>query len=277
MKNSIKMFLAAILLLGLGACKKEQNKVIFVGGDNPVLTSTAGTDVITLTMPEKGDPAFKLSWTNPNYKFNTGVSSQDVNYTVQFDVAGANFSSAEMQEKSISKDLTFSPTVGELNTMMAKLGLKENEAHKMEIRLKANFAGGAVPLFSNIVKISAVPYLDVAVPLPVTGDLFIVGSATPGGWDNPVPVPTQQLTKVDATTYSITLPLKGGEFYLILPKNGSWDNKYAVKYDDTPPAGLSDGGDFGFNFAKDIPAPATNGTYKIELFFKTGKFKVTKM
>ena len=277
MKNSIKMFLAAILLLSLGACKKEQNKVIFLGGEKPVLTSTSGADVITLTMPEKGDPVFRLSWTNPNYQFNTGGSSQDVSYTLQFDVAGANFSSAEMQEKSLSKDLTFSPTVGELNAIMAKLGLKENEAHKMEIRLKASFAGGAVPLFSNVVKFSAVPYLDVAVPLPVTGQLFIVGSATPGGWDNPVPAPAQQFTKVDATTYSITLPLKGGEFYLILPENGSWANKYAVQYDGTPPAGLSDGGSFGYNFAKDIPAPATNGTYKIEFFFKTGKFKVTKM
>lgn len=277
MKNIITTVLAAILLFGLGACKKEQNKVIFLGGENPVLTSTAGTDAIPLTMAAKGDPAFKLSWTNPDYKFNTGVSSQDVNYTLQFDEAGANFSSGDLQEKSISKDLSYSPTVGELNTMMAKLGLKENEAHKMEIRLKANFAGGAVPLFSNVVKFSAVPYLDVAVPLPGTGELFIVGSATPGGWDNPVPVPAQQLTQVDATTYEITIPLKGGEFYLFLPTNGSWDNKFAVKYDDNPPPGLSDGGDFGFNWDKDIPAPGTDGTYKIELFFKTGKFKVTKM
>ena len=277
MKSIIKMFLAAFLLFSLGACKKEQNKVIFEGGENPVLTSTAGTDVITLTMPVKDDPAFKLSWTNPNYRFNTGISSQDVSYTLQFDKAGAKFSSSDLQEKSLSKDLTYSPTVGELNTMMAKLGLKENEIHKMEVRLKASFAGGAVPLLSNVVSFSAVPYLDVAVPLPVTGELFIVGSATPGGWNNPVPVPAQQLKKIDATTYAITLPLKGGEFYLILPKNGSWDNKYAVKYDDNPPAGLSDGGDFGFNWSKDIPAPATDGTYKIELFFKTGKFKVTKM
>ncbi|MEO6682487.1 MAG: SusE domain-containing protein [Ginsengibacter sp.] len=277
MKNIIKMFLASFLLFGLGACKKVQNKVIFMGGENPVLTSTTGTGVITLAMPAKGDPVFKLSWTNPNYKFNTGVSSHDVNYTLQFDKSGANFSSSDLQEKSLSKELTYSPTVGELNTMMAKLGLKENESHKIEVRVRANFAGGAVPLFSNIVTFSAVPYLDVAVPLPVTGELFIVGSATPGEWNNPVPVPSQQLTKVNATTYEIILPLKGGQFYLLLPKNGSWDNKYAVKYDGTPPAGLSEGGDFGFNWDKDIPGPATTGTYKIELFFKTGKFKVTKM
>src|SRR5690606_17987255 len=135
-------------------------------------------------------------------------------------------------------------------------------------------------LYSNTVSFSAIPYLDVAVPLPASDNLYIIVNATPGGdatgWNNPVPVPNQMFTKPSSTTYEITIDLIGEKEYLIIPVNGSWDTKYAVK-NNPAVAGLNEGGNFGFNFSDNFPGPAVSGTYKIELFFKTGKFKVTKL
>lgn len=279
MKNRFKLLLFVFAITALWSCEKEQNKVVFMGGTPPVL-SASNTGEVPLSLATKDQPALILTWTNPEYKFNTGVSSQDVNYTLQLDVAGANFSSPNLQEKSVSKDLSYTLKVGELNTMLATLDLAENVSHNVEMRLKASLAGGNGELTSNVIAFSATPYLDVAVPLPVSGNLYLIGSATPGGdatgWNNPVPVPSQQFTKTSSTTYEITIDLIGGKEYLVIPVNGSWDAKYAVK-NDPPVPGLNKGGNFGFNFSNNFPGPQESGTYKIELSFKTGKFKVTKL
>ena len=279
MKNRFKLLLFVFAITALWSCEKEQNKVVFMGGTPPVLSASI-TGEVPMSLATKDQPALVLTWTNPEYKFNTGVSSQDVNYTLQLDVAGANFSSPNLQEKSVSKDLSYTLKVGELNTMLATLDLAEDVSHNVEMRLKASLAGGNGELISNVITFSATPYLDVAVPLPVSGNLYLIGNATPGGdatgWNNPVPVPSQQFTKTSSTTYEITIDLIGGKEYLVIPVNGSWDTKYAVK-NDPPVPGLNKGGNFGFNFSNNFPGPQESGTYKIELSFKTGKFKVTKL
>lgn len=38
--------------------------------------------------------ALRLNWTNPDYMFTTGVSSHDVTYTIEIDVEGGKFESA---------------------------------------------------------------------------------------------------------------------------------------------------------------------------------------
>ncbi|MGI8637063.1 MAG: hypothetical protein ACR2KZ_16845 [Segetibacter sp.] len=121
-----------------------------------------------------------------------------------------------------------------------------------------------------------VPYaIPPKVAPPATGRLYLVGSATAGGWNNPVPVPLQEFTKISETLYQITVPLIGGQEYLLLPLNGDWGHKYAVK--DNSVAGLAEGGDFGFDLSKNFPGPAASGNYKIVVDFQRGKFAVTKM
>jgi hypothetical protein len=107
-------------------------------------------------------------------------------------------------------------------------------------------------------------------PMPLPNNLYIVGDATAGGWNNPVPVPAQQFTRVNLTTYQITLPLIGGKSYLLLPLNGNWDHKYG----GTSATGgtlLVDGAVPGSN----TPAPAADGTYKIVVDFSVPSYTVT--
>ena len=119
-------------------------------------------------------------------------------------------------------------------------------------------------------KYTVTPY---AGALP-DGSLYIVGDATAGGWNNPVPVPAQQFTRVNSAAWEITLPLTGGKEFLVLPFNGEWSKKYALK--DNSLAGIDAGGEFGYHqdgqpapddFQKNFKAPAASGTYKITLNF----------
>ena len=105
-------------------------------------------------------------------------------------------------------------------------------------------------------------------PIPPT--LYIVGDATPGGWNNPVPLPSQQFTRLDAVSYGIVINLTAGKSYLLLPVNGDWGHKYGGA-SATGGALLADGAVPGSN----TPAPATSGMYEIVVNFQTGTYTVT--
>lgn len=218
--------------------------------------------------------------TNPNYRFSTGISSQDVTYTLEIDTLGINFGSPNIKRVAISKELSVSFTQSQLNDfLLNQLNLKVNVTYNIQVRVIASLANDNGKLFSNVMDFSVKPY---AIPPKVTppgtapdyndGHLFLVGSATPGGWDNPVPTPSQEFTKISPTLYEIIVPLSSGGSYLFLPINGFWGAKYGglganntnnVMGDDFKPEG------------GDMLAPATAGTYKIVVDFQRGKFTLT--
>ncbi len=126
-------------------------------------------------------------------------------------------------------------------------------------------AGYTVPLVtSNVVKINITTF----TPVPPT--LYIVGDATAGGWNNPVPVPSQQFSRIDAVSYGIVVNLTAGKSYLFLPVNGDWSHKYGGS-SATGGQLLSDGAVPGSN----TPSPATSGMYQIVVNFQTGTYSVT--
>ena len=73
---------------------------------------------VRLEPGEEANTAIIFSWTNPDYKFTTGGSSHDVSYLLEYDTLGANFSSSIKQTISVSKDLSFSYTVGAFNSVL---------------------------------------------------------------------------------------------------------------------------------------------------------------
>lgn len=279
MKNKLTTTLLLSSLIMILSCTKQESIIYFEGGTEPVLTASS-TSPLVLNKNNENNFAIRFEWTNPNYHTTTGISSHDVIYFIQADTTGSNFTNPRMAQVSVSKDLSREFTVKELNSLfgVTQLNLVDGIPHNIEFRIKSTLVGTAVPLYSNVIKMVITPYLDVAVPLPTTGELFLVGDATPGGWANPVPLPNQQFTKVNNTTYEITLPLLGGgKHYLFLPLNGDWGNKYAVQNSSQPVGG----GDFGYNggnatYNTDMPGPLVDGTYKITVDFITGKYTVVK-
>jgi starch-binding outer membrane protein SusE/F len=272
MKKSFKFLLSATLFLTmLAACKKNQNQVFYEGGTAPVL-AISSTAALVLNIANSANQALAFTWTNPNYKFTTGPSSQNVTYILQIDTTGSNFTNPAVQEFSISNDLSFSMTVKELNTTLTKLGLAENITHNVEFRVKSTLINKSAALYSNVIKKVITPYLDVVYPVPTA--LWITGSATPLSWQCGCATDvgtTQKFTKVNSTKFELTLALSANNSYLFLPQYGSWSAKYGftgsnngnnVNGDDFKPEG------------GDMKAPATSGTYKITVEFKTGKWTI---
>lgn len=271
MKNKLKYFISALLIIVVVAsCKKDEHKDYFNGGSAPALTASS-TSPMVLNINNKNNDALKLSWTNPNYMFTTGVSSHDVSYTLQIDTTGANFASPKMQQITIANDLSTTFTVGSLNSALLTMGLAENVPHNIEFRVKSSI-DNTVPLYSNVIKMTITPYLDVKYPVPA--NLYITGSATPGNWmgGGDPELGTQKFSKVSSSQFKITIQLSANNSFLFVPVYGDWSNKYGgtgssnnsnnVNGDDFKPGG------------SDLKAPATTGTYTITVDFKTGKYTV---
>jgi starch-binding outer membrane protein SusE/F len=273
MKNRLLLLILASCMLFLWSCKKEENKIFFEGGTPPVF-SASSTGPLVLTSGNANNQAIKFSWTNPDYRFNTGVSSQDVHYVLQVDVAGNNFAGADMQEIAIPRDLSLAYTVKELNQIPTRMNLAEDVPHNLEFRIKSTLINNTVPLLSNVISITITPYLDVAVPVPPSGELYITGSAVASDWTNSPPA-GQRFTKISNTLYEIVVSLKAGAEYKFLSTLGFWQPQYG--------GSSAAGGDLGFNMGLPgqsdppaIPSPAEAGAYKITVNFKTGKYTVVK-
>lgn len=286
MKNVIKLLFTTIVSTAfLLSCKKDENKIYFEGGTNPLLTASS-TAPMVLLLANKDKPAITFSWTNPNYMFTTGVSSQSVNYILQVDTTGANFTNPKRQEKAIDKDLSIALTVKEVNNFLTKMELAHSVPHNIEFRIKSSLANGSVPLYSNVVKITITPYLDFVVEPPGTaanqyldGSLWIVGDAVASGWSNPLPAPydvSQRFTRAagptDVLHYVATITFNATGGYKLIQTQGVWSTQYHA-LDGT--AKLS--GDFEKKDSDpQFPSPGA-GNYKVEINFQTGSYKLTKL
>lgn len=279
MKRISKIFIfSALILSGMWACKKEENRVIFQGGTAPVLTASIA-DSIPLSYANQANEALQLSWTNPNYQFNTGISSLNVNYNIEIDTTGANFTNPNREVLSLGTDLSKNFTQIAFNDyLLNQLQLKPAISHNIEMRVTSFLVGGTEPLVSNVLKFTVTPFaIPPKVTPPVSGNLFIVGSAVAGGWNNPVPVPSQQFTQVSSTDYQITIPVIGDGEYKFLSVNGSWDSdkQWSIKTEQASGDPSTLNYDLWPN-GGNARAPLQNGTYKIDVDFQRGKVTLTK-
>jgi hypothetical protein len=271
--KSIPFVLALALMLG--SCEKQENKIFFEGGTEPVLT--ASKTALALSPTTESEEAIRFNWTNPNYLFTTGVSSQDVNYTLELDTLGGNFKSGAKSSQSISRDLTKSFTGLELNSLLGNTMLLQfGRRYTIEARVISSLAGNAVPLTSNKVSFTATPYAPPPkVPLPDAGTLWVTGDAFNSGWSNPLGTPfdvAQKFTKVSNTVYELVVQMKGGGAYKMIQEQGNWGTQYHMLNGGTWEGGNLEKKDADPAF----PGAPTAGTYKITVNFQTGTFRVVK-
>lgn len=275
------LFLSAFtwLMFGLSSCDKDEHKVFYEGGTPPQLSGSLPSGaVLPMSYTTSNEEAVKLMWTNPNYQFNTGVSSHDVTYYIDIDTAGSQFTNPSMQTLSVSKDLSKSFTQAELNGyLLNQLQLAVSMPHTIEMRVRSVLRNNTVPLVSNVLQYVVTPYaIPPKITPPASGTLYITGSATAGGWmgSGDPELLSQKFTQVSPTLYEITIDLIGNGSYTFVPVYGDWSKKYSIKVKNDP--ALIYGGDFQEG-GEDILAPPVSGTYKITVDFQRGKFIVTKL
>ncbi len=262
--KSNRLFAASIAFIALVACTKVNN-TIYRTGTAPVLSSSVTS--IAPTPADSLSNALVLAWTAP--KYDTPYPGPAL-YTIQLDSAGHGFASPIIYTVNTLSD---SMTAQQINTAVLGMGGNFGVPFGLEVRVISSYANNNEPLVSNTVNIQFTPYkTPPKVAPPASGQLFLIGNASQGGWNTPVPVPTQQFEKIDSVDFGGVFNLTAGGQYLVLATNdGSYDNKYATN-DGTP---LGTGGTFAAGASNNFAGPATAGWYSIVMNFQTGIITVT--
>lgn len=143
--------------------------LVFVGCDKadelpkyePGIASnlTASTNTISATAADSSKTAVTLNWTSPQYS----VDTNSYKFIIQIDSTGKNFKNPVEKTVTGAKSLTF--TAAELNSVLATLGLKQNQMSSIDVRLISSYSNNNEQFKSNTVTLKVTPY---NVPVTVT-------------------------------------------------------------------------------------------------------------
>ena len=228
--------LTLILLLSLSSvfmmnsCTKDEPITISMGA--PVALSTSADNVV-LAQKNDASVAVSINWTAGS---NQGTGSS-ISYTLDVDRDGNNFANAKsynMGKAVYQKDFT----VSELNDLLLNYwNVQPGTAVTLEARITAKIANDNVSDdVTEPIKFTVTPYE------PVSSTLYLIGDASPNGWDaNNAIAMTPDAN--DPTTFSYQGTLKAGNLKFIttlgsfLPsyQKGKDDNTLVYRTDDTQP------------------------------------------
>ncbi len=160
------------------SCKKpdyvQSNK-----GNNSLMLSAAKTSFV-LNQSEDANDAVHFTWTSGS---NHGTNAS-IYYTLIIDKQGNNFSNPVIEELGSG---TFEKkfTVKDLNNLLlTRWNFPANTEAVLEAKIIAKVSDNAAPAdSSNVLVFKVTPYM------PVTATLYLIGDATPNGWDNNLATP----------------------------------------------------------------------------------------
>lgn len=279
MKRYIQLSLLLVLtVIWFASCKKDENQIFYLGGVTPVLSADR-TNVV-LSADKESETAIGFKWTNPNYQFSTGLSSQDVVYSIQFNTK-SDFTAPKTGILSVSKELLTNVSVFDLNKILAgDMGLPFNVAATVYARVVSSlrFEGSEnAKLISNVVSFRTTPYPPPPkVELPADGNLWIVGDATNMGWDINIPAPydaSLKFTKISNTLYEGSFNFKGGGAFKLVQEKGNWGSQYHKLDPGTWDKGTFRKRDSDPGFS----GPPDPGMYKMTVDFQEGTYTMVKL
>ncbi len=206
----------------LTGCESYEDDYSPRKADKPFLKSTAST--VDLNQKRESNIALSLNWTAGN----NGGTNSAITYTLEVAKAGDNFSNVYTLDAG-KGGYASSFTVADLNTLLRnQFAVDAGSEAQLEFRVISQALDASVQGdTSNVVLATAVPY----EPMPVPANLYLVGDATPNGWDNNNPTPMTKSGN-EVGVFSWQGQLKAGEFKL-LTTVGQWLPSYQKGADET--------------------------------------------
>ncbi|GAA5090405.1 hypothetical protein GCM10023210_16450 [Chryseobacterium ginsengisoli] len=215
MKHLFKILAIAFIGLFVMSCEKDEDQAVIT----ETTKSNISADKTTLVLDKNNQDNVALNVTWNKSIFNLAVVSTQ---QLQFGVKGMNFVGATATD-AINSPISF--TNKQLNAMALSLGGSPNTVIEIEVRLKTLI--GAAPFYSNVTTLKVTPYL--LGPVYNYTDLYLIGDATAGAWDNVASnVKIYPLQKSStAGVYSYTGYFAQGGFKMI-GKPGEWTVQYGL-------------------------------------------------
>lgn len=180
-------------------------------GQNDALTLAASKEEVALTELEF-DNTIVFNWTTGS---NYGTNSS-IRYTLEMDEAGGDFSEpVTVFLYNVITTFSYTLKYGDLNNLLLSHGFEANQNYQLTVRLKADISDGSIEdQFSSV-------NLNITTYKPVTEHLYIVGDATPNGWN----IGSAAEMTVSETTRGVFVyqgPLSPGNFKFAVNQDSCW-------------------------------------------------------
>lgn len=259
MKNiNISGIIASFFLALVFGCAEEEvgprlgDSSTFVA---PAITNPATREAVVITAENLGETFEEFQWQKTDYGINLSTD-----YVLEIDDS-EDFDAPKTLATSSSESVAV--TNERINNVMLSFGLPAFEESTVYIRLKSNINNYETePLYSNVITRAATTFQSSECGNYCT--VGIIGSATPGGWDNDTDLGLADPERVDKSTWTTIIYLIGGEFVKFRANDG-WD----INWGETAfPSGTATAG------GPDIPV-STTGYYKVVFNDETGDYTFT--
>ncbi|REC46436.1 SusF/SusE family outer membrane protein [Chryseobacterium pennipullorum] len=252
MKHFFKILTLAFIGFLVISCSEDDQVMLTETAQSKI--SSDKTEVI-LDKDHLDATAITFTWAKPAFDQPIVSSSK-----IEFGIKGENFKNSKTVDVATSP---FVMTNKQLNTLLLSMGAIGNEPNQIEVRLKT--AVGYGNYHSNTLMLTLTPY--ILGPVYNYTDLYLVGDATAGGWDNSATNAKLYPLQKSATAgiYSYTGYFAAGGFKLI-QNPGSWDPQYGM--------GASAGSLLAGGGSSNIPVAAA-GYYKLTIDINTLKYTLT--
>lgn len=253
MRNIIKFLFAAITMMMVCSCEKDEDQAILSLQSASMLK--ASTNALSLSSTNAGNTAITFTVTPAQY-----TPKVEITNVLQFAASGTNF--ANKKEAGLNNGvLSKSYTVVEFNALMLSLGLPTGVSSDIDVRVKTTVGQGQ-PEYSAIQKISVNPYALIS---------YMYAPGKYQGW-----TPSTANTLVSPTSDGIYVgyikflsTADNGLAFKITPQK-NWDNSYGTNA--TFSAGVNTI-PVVYNSGSDIVAPGI-GYYQATLNTNTNTLKM---
>ncbi|MBH1959213.1 MAG: SusE domain-containing protein [Flavobacteriia bacterium] len=221
MKNIVvnKLLLAVIMIFGLMSC--EDRDIITIENQSAPIVMDLSAENLLLDQNFPQNPALTVSWERATF-----TVPVEVKYHVEIS-STASFADPYLLAQTAQSVTNVSFTTQEMNEAAKRIGLVPFESQKMYFRVTSYLGDNDMQQQSKITSINITPYL--ASPTYDFVDLYLIGDATAGGWDNLATnfnlMPL--LKTADGSKYTFTGLFKAGGFKMIKEK-GSWVAQYGL-------------------------------------------------
>jgi len=217
MKHLFKIFTLLVVAFFVASCEKDEDLAVVNDGTDPVISANK-TSVVLLN-DQSANEAVAFSWVNSDF----GVPIQITNQ-LEFALKGTSFASPKIVEIPVGTK-SYSMIGNDLNNIVLSLGVSSVVATDIEVRIKSTAVGKTH--YSNILPLKVTPFING--PVYTYTDLFLIGDATAGAWDNvSANAKIYPLVKTNtANVYTYTGYFAQGGFKIIKTP-GSWDTQYGM-------------------------------------------------
>lgn len=212
-----------VMLLAIIGC--EDREIINVDNESSPVAMDLSTKSLILDSNFPANPALTITWKSAAYtvpveiRYNVEISSKE------------SFEGATVLASTNQSVTNTSFTVKQLNDAAKKIGLVPAQPQKMYFRIKSYLGEDDLPQTSNITPLTITPYL--ARPIYNFNDLYLIGNAVVGNWDNLATnntlLPLLKTAVPNKYTYTGLFKTGTNVGFKMIRVKGSWDAQYGYE------------------------------------------------